>query len=318
MHVKKPVVCLGILVADVVGRSVKSIPAPGRLVLIDEMGLYTGGCALNTGSALSRLGVPVEIIGPVGTDPFGNFLLDEMGRRKLGLKGVKRIPDVGTSATMVMVEPGGERRFIHYIGANACLTRLDVDLELIRNASILHVAGSLVMPGIDGEPTAEILRFARHAGVITCLDTAWDDTGRWLAVLKPCLSHLDYFIPSLAEAQALTGLDDPLEMAQVFLNYGIGTIGIKMGERGCLVATRQGDVFRLPAFQVNSVDATGAGDAFAAGFIAGVWFGWSIDRSARLANAVGALCVTEMGAMGGIHNLPETLEFMEKTITGET
>jgi sugar/nucleoside kinase (ribokinase family) len=305
------------MVADVVGRSVRAIPAPGHLVLVDEMGLFTGGCALNTGSALAKLSVPVEVIGPVGVDPFGNFLLDEMRRRKLGLRGVKRIPDVGTSATMVMVEPDGERRFIHYIGANAYLTKADVDLELISNASILHVAGSLVMPGIDGEPTAEILRFARQAGVTTCLDTAWDDTGRWLAILGPCLSHLDYFIPSLAEAQALTGLDDPLEMAKVFLNYGIGTVGIKMGERGCLVATSQGEVISLPAFRVNSVDATGAGDAFAAGFIAGVWFGWSIEQSARLANAVGAMCVTEMGAIGGIHNLPETLEFMEKTTTGE-
>lgn len=308
---QKPILCLGILVADIVGRPVRSIPDPGRLVLVDEMQLHTGGCAINTASALSLLGVPAEVIGKVGYDAFGDFLIHTLQGRGVGTRGVLRDSRAGTASTMVLVDPDGERRFVHYLGANARLSLEDVDLAEVRSASILHMAGSLVLPGIDGEPTAWLLAEARKAGVTTALDTVWDATGRWMQVLKPCLPHLDYFVPSLPEAQAITGRQDPSEVAQVLLAEGVLTVAIKMGAEGCLVATQQGDSYRLPAFQVDVVDATGAGDAFAAGFLAGIWYGWSLERTVRFANAVGALCVTGLGASGGVRPLPETLEFME-------
>jgi len=75
--------------------------------------------------------------------------------------------------------------------------------------------------------------------------------------------------------------------------------------------TRAGDEWRVPAFEVQALDATGAGDAFAAGFIAGVWHGWPLDQTARLANAVGALCVTGLGATGHMSSMPDTLAFMQ-------
>jgi len=309
----KPILCLGIMVADIVGRPLRAIPDPGRLVLVDEMGLHTGGCAINVATALARLNLPVEVVGKIGADPLGDFVLNALQERGIGITGVKRDADVGTSATMVMVAPDGERRFVHYIGANARLTLTDIDFQMVNKASILHVAGSLVMPGIDGEPTAELLQRARAAGVITFLDSVWDDTGRWMKVLQPCMPYIDYFVPSLAEAQALTGLEDPTKVGRALLDCGVRTVGLKMGVDGCLVMTGDGLVNYLPAFQVDVMDATGAGDAFAAGFIAGVWQDWPLEKTARFANAVGALCVTGLGATGGVRSLPETLSFMEHT-----
>lgn len=308
---EKRIVCLGILVADVVGRPVQSVPAAGRLVLVEEMGLYTGGCAVNSASAIALLGQPVEVIGKVGADPFGEFIVNALQQRGAGVQGVKRDSETGTSATMVMVDSEGERRFVHYIGANARLTLDDIELEMVRTASIPHVAGALVLPGIDGEPTAWLLQQVRTAGVVTFLDTVWDDTGRWMKILAPCLHHLDYFIPSLPEAQAITGQEEPFHVARALLDGGVGTIALKMGADGCLVATRGGAMFHRPAYQVDVVDATG--DAFAAAFIGGVWHGWSLEKTAQPANAIGALCVTGMGALGGVRSLPETLHFMEIT-----
>jgi sugar/nucleoside kinase (ribokinase family) len=307
----KPIICLGILVADIVGRPLRAVPDPGRLVLVDEMSLHTGGCAINAATALARLGLPVEVIGKIGSDSFGDFVLNALTERSIGTRGIKRDKEVGTSATMVMVAPDGERRFVHYIGANAHLTLEDIDLSMVEAGSILHIAGSLVMPGIDGQPTAKLLRHARAAGVTTFLDTVWDDTGRWMDILASCLPHIDYFVPSLPEGQALTGLDDPAEVARALLACGVRTVGLKMGVDGCLVMSGEGQVIRLQAFQVDVVDATGAGDAFAAGFIAGVWQGWELEKTARFANAVGALCVTGLGASGGVRSLSETLSFME-------
>jgi sugar/nucleoside kinase (ribokinase family) len=308
---EKPILCLGILVADLVGKPLRAVPEPGRLVLVEEMGLYTGGCATNAATALARLGLPVDLMGKIGQDALGDFVLRAMEARRIGTRGVKRDPEAGTSATMVIVDPAGERRFIHYMGANARYTLADVDWGMLAGASILHVAGSLVLPGIDGEPTAELLRRARQMGVVTFLDTVWDDTGRWMQLLEPCLPEIDYFIPSLPEAQAITGLEEPHQVARALLDRGVGTVGLKMGAEGCLVLTGEGEELRLPAFEVEVIDATGAGDAFAAGFIAGVWQGWPLEKTARFANAVGALCVTGMGANGGVRSLPETLDFME-------
>jgi sugar/nucleoside kinase (ribokinase family) len=311
MNKNKPIVCLGILVADIVGRPLRAVPDPGRLVLVDEMSLHTGGCAINTATALARLGLPVEVIGKIGVDSFGDFVLNALAKRGIETKGITRDKEVGTSATMVMVAPDGERRFVHYIGANAHLKLDDIDLSMVEAGSILHIAGSLVMPGIDGQPTAELLRHARAAGVTTFLDTVWDDTGRWMDILAPCLPYIDFFVPSLPEGQALTRLDDPAEVARALLERGVKTVGLKMGVDGCLVMSGEGQVIRLPGFRVDVVDATGAGDAFAAGFIAGVWQGWQLEKTACFANAVGALCVTGLGASGGVRSLSETLSFME-------
>jgi sugar/nucleoside kinase (ribokinase family) len=313
MTMQKPILCVGILVADVVGRPLRAVPDPGRLVLVDEMSLHTGGCAINTATALAKLGLPVEVIGKIGSDPFGDFVLNALKERGIGSRGIKRDNQAGTSATMVMVSPDGERRFVHYIGANAKLRLEDVDMAMVEAGGILHIAGALVMPGIDGQPTATLLQRARQAGVTTFLDTVWDDTGRWMELLGPCLPYIDYFVPSLPEGQALTGLDDPEAIARNLIQRGVGTVGLKMGVDGCLVLASDGQSVRLPAYQVEVVDATGAGDAFAAGFIAGIWQGWSLEKTARLANAVGALCVTGVGASGGVRTLAETMEFMDKT-----
>ena len=158
MTLQKPIICIGILVADIVGRPLRAVPEPGKLVLVDEMSLHTGGCATNTGTALAKLGLPVEVIGKVGSDSFGDFILNALNERNVGTRGIKRDDKVGTSATMVMVEPDGERRFVHYLGANAHLTLNDIDLSMVKSGSILHVGGALVMPGIDGKPTAELLQ----------------------------------------------------------------------------------------------------------------------------------------------------------------
>jgi sugar/nucleoside kinase (ribokinase family) len=309
----KPIVCLGILVADIVARPLNALPDRGQLVLVDEMGIHTGGCATNSASALARLGLPVEAIGKVGSDLAGDFVLNAMQERGVGTRGVHRDPLVGTSLTIVLVDPDGERRFVHCLGANACLTLQDIDLEIIEGASILHIGGALVLPGIDGEPMAELLRKARAAGVVTFLDIVWDDTGRWLEVLEPCLPWVDYFIPSLPEARVMTGLEEPLSIAHNLLARGPNVVGLKLGAQGCLVITQSGEIISAPAFQVEVVDATGAGDAFAAGFIAGVWQGWPLDKTAHFANAVGALCTTGSGAEGGVLPLSETLQFMEMT-----
>lgn len=311
------VTCLGILVADVVGKPIDTYPERGRLNLVERMELHSGGCAANTGVSLAKIGVKTAVIGKVGNDGFGDFLVQVLQKHGIDTRGVKRDQKDATSATMVMVHRDGERSFLHYIGANASLRLEDVDMDLVRQSKVLHVAGALVMPGIDGAPTAELLRRAKEMGVITSFDTVWNANSGWMQTIKPCLPYVDYMIPSIEEAKMLTGREDPEDIAQVFLDNGVRVVGLKMGERGCYVRTSEVKL-AIPRYQVQAIDALGAGDAFAAGFLTGVVKGWDLEQTGRFANAVGALCVTALGATTGVRSLEEILEFMRKTsmVTG--
>jgi len=306
------VTCLGILVADVVGKPIDTYPERGRLQLVDRMELHSGGCAANTGVSLAKIGIRTAVIGKVGNDGFGDFLVQVLQQHGIDTRGVRRDEQEATSATMVMVHSDGERSFLHYIGANAALRLEDVDIDTIRQSQVLHVAGALVMPGIDGEPTAQLLRRAKEMGVITSFDTVWNTSSGWMNTVKPCLPYVDYMIPSIEEAKMLTGKEDPEDIAQVFLAHGVKVVGLKMGERGCYIRSSEVKL-AIPRYQVQAVDALGAGDAFAAGFLTGVVKGWDLEQTGRFANAVGALCVTALGATTGVRSLQETLEFMQKT-----
>jgi len=303
------VACLGIMVADIVARPVTELPARGQLALVERMELHTGGCAVNTAIALAKLGRRVAVLGKVGQDGFGDFVCHVLADYGIDTSGVARDPVTNTSATMVMVDPEGERTFLHYLGANAILRADDVDFEVVRRANILHVAGSFLMPTFDGQQTAEVLKRAHELGVRTSLDTAWDSTGQWFSTIEPVLPHIDVFLPSFEEAVQIAGRDEPEEVADFFLGYGMEIVALKMGAQGCFVKSAE-KALRLPAYRVQVVDATGAGDCFAAGFLAGLSMGWDLERTAKLANGAGAACVTAMGATTGVRSLEETLVIM--------
>ena len=304
------ITCLGILVADLVGKPVDEYPARGKLTLVDQLELHSGGCAANTGVSLAKIGVDTAIIGKVGADGLGDFMVGVLEKNGIDSRGVVRDPAIGTSGTMVMVHGDGERSFIHYIGANASLTEDDVDWDLVKSSKILHVAGSFLMPALDGQQTANVLKKAQGMGITTTLDTAWDGKGRWMSVLKPCLEFVDYAVPSIEEARMVTGRHDPADVAKVLMDHGVKTVGLKMGDEGCYIKSADQEI-RIPIFKVDAIDALGAGDAFAAGFLTGILHGWDLEQTGRFANAVGAHCVMALGATTGIKTLEETQDFIK-------
>lgn len=303
------IVCLGILVADVLGKPVDEYPGRGKLVLVDQMELHTGGCATNTGVDLAKIGIDTGIMGKVGEDGFGDFVIATVERHGMDARGVVRDPDNNTSGTMVMIHADGERSFIHYLGANATLVEADVNFDFAKGARILHVAGTFLMPSFDGQPTANVLKRAQELGITTSLDTAWDSRGRWMELLAPCLPYMDYAVPSIEEARMVTGWHDPADVAKALMEHGVKVVGLKMGEDGCYIRSADQEL-RIPKYDVEAVDACGAGDAFSAGFLTGILKGWDLEKTGRFANAVGALCVTAIGATTGIRSLEETLAFM--------
>jgi sugar/nucleoside kinase (ribokinase family) len=299
------VVCLGILVADAIVRPVDELPAAGSLGLVEGVALRGGGCALNTASALARLGLDAGVAGKVGDDALGAFLLGLLDARGVDRRGVLVDPSAPTSATVALVDSAGERTFLHAPGANAALRAGEVDRGLLFSGRILHLAGALVLEELDGAPAAALLAEARERGLGTSLDTVWDATGRWERVL-PALPHVDLFAPSLAEGRAITGEEEPAAVAARLRGLGAREVVLKRGADGCYVSGEDWEG-ALPALEVDAVDGTGAGDAFVAGLLYGRLAGWPLERSARLANAVGALATTAVGAVEGVPRLEEAL-----------
>jgi sugar/nucleoside kinase (ribokinase family) len=303
------IVCLGQFTADVVVTTVDSLPEKGKAILVDNISLHNGGCACNTAVALGKLGIDTGVIGKVGRDALGDFLIKVMGDAGLDTAGMVRDPSVTTSSTAVLVHSDGERSFLHYRGGNAVFGEDDMDYDIIEKAEILHVAAALLVGGLDGEPMKRVLARAQDLGVKTCLDTAWDAEGRW-DLIHPSLGHLDYFVPSFEEAQMIAGRKDPPEIAEALLKRGIETVIIKLGAEGCYARSANQEL-SVPGFKVDRVvDTLGAGDSFVAGFLTGISMGWDLEKSCRLANATGACCVSAPGA-SGIKSLEETLEQFE-------
>jgi sugar/nucleoside kinase (ribokinase family) len=299
------VVCLGILVADAIARPVDGLPEPGSLELVDEVSLHGGGCALNTASVLVRLGLTAAAVGKVGADPLGDFVLRLLDERGVDRRGVVRDRAVATSASVVLVDPHGERSFLHLPGANGRLPREELADDILFSGRALHVAGALVMPELDGAPIAAILSEAKVRGLTTSLDTVWDATGRWERLL-PSLPHLDLIVPGMAEAAALSGRSEPEAAAAWLRERGVGTVALTLGSAGCYVSGEEFEGF-VAAPEVAAIDGTGAGDAFAAGFLYGHLSGWPLERTAAFANAAGALATTAVGAVEGVRGLEETL-----------
>lgn len=306
------VACIGVLVTDLIAKPVDSIPKAGLLERIDSISMYSGGCAMNAGIDMAKIGLKTAVLGKVGADSFGTFLCDELKKYNVETAGIATDNNVQTSASVVISASGGERSFLHTVGANATFCYDDVNWDIVEKSRIAFVAGTMLMDAFDGKDCARVLQKCREMGKITVLDTAWDSRGRWMDVLAPCMPYIDVFMPSIDEAIELAGGEkEPAKIADIFFGMGVKQVVIKLGSRGCYLresADAEGCV--IPCFTVKAVDTTGAGDSFCAGFLSGMAKGLSFVECGRFANAVGAHCVQAMGASTGIRSYEEIQEFI--------
>lgn len=303
-------VTIGLVCADVMVRPVNDLPPRGKLGLVPQLEMHVGGLAGVTAAVYARLGGSAAFIGRVGQDSFGDHLVNELAAAGVDTRGVKRDAERHTSATVVLISEDGERTFLHHIGTTAMLAEQDVDFGVIAGVKVLHWGGPGVTPGLSGEPIGRVFERARAMGVQTSMDTCYDGSGTWLPLIEAALPHLDIAMMSIEEARLYTSRNTPEEIAAFLRDAGVGTVVVKLGAEG-IFATNGADTVRIPAHRVTVVDTTGAGDASCAGFLYGHIQGWSLERCARLANAVGALTVQAMGGAEGVTSAAQAIALME-------
>ena len=305
------VLSCGIVVADLVSHPFTGLPTPGTLTLVDEIRFCQGGSAASTAIDLVTMGVPSAVVGLVGDDPLGRGLREAVAAGGADASHIAAHPTLATPCSFVLVDPDGERTFIHNLGSQAELAPDHVPLAEARAAGAehLHLAGYNVLPameGTDGTAAAQLFERARALGFTTSIDTVFDSTGhRWRTIL-PVLPHVDLFCPNLVEARAITSQDEPLAALDALFDLGVRhTVAVTMGEHGALLARLGGPVVHVSAPGVHVVDGTGAGDAFTAAMIAGLLEGLALDVQGRLACAAGGLAASAVGATAGIRSRGE-------------
>lgn len=309
----KKICCVGILVADVMA-PITELPRLGELSRVDSVTVHNGGNAMTAAVNLRRLGVESYLIGKVGNDVFGEGLLK--GIRESGVcdDGVRIDEKDQTSVSIVLLQ-GGERSFLHTVGANGSFNLKDIDFSVIEEVDAVFLTGVFLMDTFDGEESVEFLRRCKEMGKTTFLDVCWDARGRWGEVINGYLPYVDYFMPSIDEAREMAKCNGtPDEMADVFTALGAKNIIIKLGSQGSYVrlsGEKCGRVF--PSMKSESVvDTTGAGDSFCSGFLSGFARNLPMEECMRLANAAGSLCVSKMGAMSWATNFDNLNSYKEK------
>ncbi|MEW9529613.1 carbohydrate kinase family protein [Microbispora sp. NPDC049125] len=292
------VVTVGVHIVDVLARPVESIPAGQDTHLLEQIRITAAGAAAGTAVDLAKIGVPVASMGAVGDDELGDFLLMIMERRGVDVSGVVRRAGEQTAASILPIRPDGGRPSFHVPGANLGLGLADLDEDRITAAPIVHLGGMDVTWGLHDPAFFALLDKARAGGTVVTMDLL-SNMAELMPAVRAFLPHIDYLLPNEEQALMLTGAATAAEAARALLGEGLRGALITLGADGSLVATPS-DVTRVAALDVPVVDTTGCGDAYCAGFVAGLLEGRDVVAAARLGTAVAARVAGGLGSDAGL------------------
>jgi 2-dehydro-3-deoxygluconokinase len=260
-----------------------------------------GGDTSNAAIAAARAGARAGYITAIGTDAPGDSFMKLWAEEGVDTSTVVRKPDAPTAVYFVSHgEEGHQFTFYRANSAAARITPDDLQVDAFRPAKILHLSGiSQAISTSACDTCFRAIEVAKAAGVKVSYDTnlrkALWPVKRAAAIMHAAIAEADIALPSLDDATALTGLEDPDAIADFYLKLA-PLVLLKLGKDGSMVATRDGRT-RIPGRKVKAVDATGAGDTFAGNFLARILAGDTPEDAALYANAAAALATTGYGAV---------------------
>jgi ribokinase len=273
-------------------------PKPGETIFGDSFDLGFGGKGANQATACRLCGADVFMIARVGSDLFGPATIENFKRLGIDTTYVKQLEGVSSGVAPIFVEPSGQNRIFVVKGANDRLMPADVDAA----ADLLKTVDCMVLQfEIPLETVYHSVRFA-HANGIRCIV----NPAPAAPVDLKALTGLDYFVPNESEAETITGmpvrnLEDAKKCAQTLLSGGVKRVIITLGANGSLLAGHEG-MEHIAAFQVKSVDSTGAGDAFIGSFAVFLGEGLPEREAVRRANLYAGLSTTGVGTQKSFYD----------------
>lgn len=306
---KYDVSMVGFITLDVLGRAVDSIPEGGGIAFLEEMTMSPAGTLGGAAMNAAKLGANVLAVCSVGQDEAGDYILDVFKRLGIDTAMVQRRSEKPTSSTILPIRSNGERPCLHCRGASELLFVPDEDFDAVCDAKIVHYAGHGFINAMEKGQHVKLMKHAKSRGCITTFDLIGPHEGT-MAELTPMLPYIDYFMPSMEEAEFLSGRNDPEEIAAFFMAVGVKNCIFKWGPKGSYVRTPEKG-YRIPAFKVDVSDTTGCGDSYCGGFTAALSQGASLDKACKLGTGASGLVASGLGSNAKVVDLKSTHKFMQ-------
>jgi sugar/nucleoside kinase (ribokinase family) len=300
---------IGFYTFDCLGRPVTAIPEGGSTIFIDELTMAVSGAAGTAVIAAAKMGLNCLAVGGVGQDMMGDWVLDRIASFGVDISGMQQLAESRTSSSIVCTRPDGSRPALHMKGATGDFYVNDALLDQAIDARVVHLGGIGLMYKMDGKRNAELMRKAKQRGAITTIDVFAGSESDMPAV-EAVLRYTDYFMPSIDEVHALTGLSDLNDSAQFFLDRGVQCCVFTLGAEGAYYHHIDGTKFKVPAYDIDVKCTCGCGDAFDAGFAVALCHEFDPETAVRFGQATSALNATGLGSQAGVHSFEHTLNFM--------
>jgi len=301
------ILVVGSINMDLVVRS-EHMPSPGETVLGEGFVTSPGGKGANQAVAAARLGARCSMLGRVGEDAFGQALLKGLIDEGVDCAGVLVTDQAASGVAMVIVDARGENSIVVAGGANQHLTPDDVFSREAAFKAADAVALQLELP----LPTVRAaIDVAKRNACKVILDPAPMPKSLWASICE-----VDVITPNVTEAERITGTKTGEERADMnialdLIARGAAAAVLKLGSRGSMVVTADGQMARVGAYNVDIVDTTAAGDAFNAALALCAAEGMDLPAAAKFANAAGALACTRLGAQSAMPTRDEVRMLMQ-------
>ena len=314
------IICMGMALIDSIIKGFDPEPISASGYRASSGSLNVGGEAVNEAVAASRLGMRTGILCSLGQDAAGDMIVGSLEKSGVDSSFVLRNSEHPTPVTTMFVRDDGTRKSItnsshrynfhpeKYAGSFTCAKAV--------------ILGSLFRaPFDDPKIIHSVVSDAVSSGTLVFADTKLPNFVKLsLSDISDTLPLIDFITPNEDEAKFFTGKTDPTEMADVFLSYGVKNVVIKLGGKGCFFKNSS-VTMELPAFSIDAVDATGAGDCFVAGLASEILRGNITDSTKipdqlledalRFASACGAICTTAVGAGTALQSRGQVEEFLK-------
>lgn len=265
---------------------VANLPKRGETITSQLFQMKGGGKGANQAVAASRLGADVYMVGAVGTDSAGGFLLKRLKDEDIDITDIYQVEEP-TGNALITIDNEGNNTIVVYPGANACVDTKMIDAHSKKLETCRAIVLQLEIPI---ETVYYISCFAHERGIPVILDPA--PAAELPMDIYPMIHTIT---PNETELQALTGVDNIEEGAKRLLDFGVNEVIVTLGDKGCFY-TNGLDSFYVEAFSAEAVDTTAAGDSFNGAFAVAMVEGQPIKEALRFSNAVGSLTATKFGA----------------------
>lgn len=285
----------------------------GSIKYADRFSKHIAGAESNFAIGITRLGFNAGWISKVGEDPLGDFVEFSVRGEGVDVSELKRDPERPTGMMIKEILSKDRARVYYYRqnSAASAITAAEINENYLQQAKYIHLSG--ITPALSEnarEAFLKVLEIAAKHNINVSFDPnirkkLWQDEEKMKTELLQIIKRANIILPGIEEAEILLGIKDPKKAAEEFYQLMGGTVVLKLGEEGSLYYDGE-TMEKVPAFEIEEVvDPIGAGDAFAAGLIAGLLRNMELKEAVELANLVGAYCVTVKGDIEGLPSWKE-------------